>query len=199
MRDKNLVNQTDNTLQSGAPVQSQNYVQGDGEVQRNNPSTDNLERSANVNTTLVEGMLGHFENLQVLGPLPTYDGVRNNPVKFIEKLKRYFIRKKFREDQKVLLTEDALNDRARILFEARVHSFIDDHFCSVFLNEFHSVEARTRAKSERANRKFGNQDRSLYEYFVDQVRAAKYFSPRLDPYEVNYTIAKQLPRQARDI
>ena len=202
VRGINLIDQTDNALQSGAPVQSQNYVQGDSEVQRNavNPSAGNVERSANVNTTLVEGILGHFENLQVLVPLPTYDGVRNNAVEFIEKLKRYFIRKKIREDQKLLLAEDALKDRARIWFEARVHPFIDfDHFCSVFLNEFHSVEARTRAKSEWASRKFRNQDRSLYEYFVDQVRAAKYFTPRLDPYEVNYTIAKQLPRHARDI
>lgn len=35
-------------------------------------------------------------------------------------------------------------------------------------------------------------------YFLKQVSIAQYFTPKLDEYEINYTIVQQLPMCARD-
>ena len=157
------------------------------------------DSNSNANLNLVNGILSHFETLQISIVMTTYDSERGNPAEFVEKIEKYYRRKKIKDEQKLLIIEDALMGRARLWYEARLSPFIGyDHFKSVFLSEFYSIEARMKIKTEWGSRKFRSQDRSLVEYFNEQVRMTKYISPRLDDYEVNYTIIKQLPQRARD-
>lgn len=54
-------------------------------------------------------------------------------------------------------------------------------------------------KTEWSARKFKpGSNLCLREYFLEQTRAAKYITPRMDDYEINYTIIKQLPQRVRD-
>lgn len=159
----------------------------------------NADAIGAANLELINGILNHFETLNVSVALPIYDGENGNPVQFVEKLEKYFVRKRTKTEQKLLLVEDALKGRARVWFEARYSPFISfEHFKTIFLNEFYGVEARIKFKSEWASKRFKVADRSLREYFQSQVRAAKYISPRMDDYEIHYTIIKQLPQRARD-
>lgn len=170
-----------------------------GQNNRNNEGNNTDDATGNINMELVNGILSHFETLNISVPLPSYDGQTGNPVQFIEKLEKYFLRKRTRTEQKLLIVEDALKGRARIWHEARFNPFISfEHFKTAFLNEFYSLEARIKSKTEWASKRFKVSDGSLLEYFNEQVRAAKYISPRLDDYEVHYTIIKQLPQRARD-
>ena len=99
------------------------------------PSTTELQN--NVNISLVQGILEHFQNLQIKLNLPTYGGEVRNPVEFVEKLEKYFILKRTHETQKLIITEEALKGRARAWFAARMNPFIDfNHFKTMFLREF---------------------------------------------------------------
>ena len=48
-------------------------------------------------------------------------------------------------------------------------------------------------------RRFKASDGTILEYFTEQRRIAKYFSPPMDNYETNYYIIKQLPSRAREV
>ena len=169
-------------------------------------ATNEIDRNKNsekgnseINLELVNGILSKFETLNINVILPTYDGDNGNPMRFLEKLEKYFARKKIPEDQKLLVLEDALKGRAHVWYEARYNPFISfRHFKHAFLTEFYSLESRIKFKSEWSCRKFKAANRSLREYFNEQVRDAKYITPRLDDYEVYFTIIKQLPQRARD-
>lgn len=172
----------------------------DNSDSQNNPPRPNNDQNTDVNRDLVDGILSHFETLQVSIALPTYDGENGNPIQFLEKLEKYFVRKNIKECQKLLIVEDSLKGRARVWYEARFNPFITfNHFKHIFNEEFYSLEARMKFKTEWAAKKFKpNTDRSLREYFLEQTRAAKYITPRLDDYEINYTIIKQFPQRVRD-
>ena len=111
------------------------------------------------------------------------------------------MRKRVTEDhQKLLITEDALKDRARAWYEAQRNPFIDFlHFKNRFLKAFYSLEARAEMKNRWSTRKYQSSDGTFAEYFTEQRRLAKYFDPPMDSYETNYYIIKQLPPRAREI
>ena len=78
-----------------------------------------------VNTELVRRILNHFRSLQIFTILPTYNGDRDNPAEFLERLAKYFKKEHIAEDKKLCVTEDALQGRARAWFEARSSPYID--------------------------------------------------------------------------
>lgn len=175
------------------PVIEQNSVQSDID-------TRTASELNNVNAELVRGILSHFQGMQINTPMPTYNGERGNAAEFLEKFEKYLIKKGVTNNQKLTIIEDALQGRARAWLEARTSPFIDfNHFKSSFLKEFFSIEARAELKSAWTLRKFKTSDGTLLEYFMNQRRAAKFFNPPLDEYEVNYYIINQLPQRVRDI
>ena len=169
---------------------------------RNNAivSSDNDNARNGLNDELVRGILNHFQSLQIIIDLPNYNGDKGNPAEFIERLEKYFVRKKIANNQKLNVTEDAVKGRARAWFEARPNSFINyGHFRSSFLQEFYSLEARAEIKNSWTTRKFKHSDGSLTEYYTEQRRIAKHISPPMDMYEINYHIINQLPPRVREV
>ena len=59
--------------------------------------------------------------------------------------------------------------------------------------------ARAEVKNNWSTRKFKASDGTLLEYFTEQKSVAKYFTPSMDNYEVNYYIIKQMRLQAREV
>ena len=161
----------------------------------------NMNTLENLNTELMRGIINHFEAIQVNINIPTYNGEKGNPAEFIEKVEKYFLRKRIKDDaHKLLAVEDALNDRTRSWFEAQISPFVDfNHLKLRFLKNFYSLEARAERKNSWSTRKYQFSDGSYTEYFTEQRRIAKYFDPPMDSYEMNYHIIKQLPPRAREI
>ena len=169
------------------------------EVPQLQPSTSKNRQANNPSIDLVQGILDHFQSLQIHVPIPTFDGL-GNPAEFIEKIEKYFVRKSVNVEQKLLFIEDALKGRARAWVDAHSTPFMNFlHFKSIFLNEFYSVKVRVESKNIWSTRKFKSSDGTLLEYFADQRRIAKYFNPPMDTYEINYHIIKQLPSRAREV
>ena len=64
-------------------------------------NTDGMNVQNNLNLDHVRGILDHFQSLQIPLNLPTYDGEKGNPAEFVEKLEKFFIRKRIGSDQKL--------------------------------------------------------------------------------------------------
>lgn len=92
-------------------------------------------------------LMSYFQSLQVMIPLPKFDGIKRNPIEFIKQLEKYFLRKNTSEELKLILIEDALVGRAKLWHDARIFPFISYvHFEEKFLEEFYSIEALMVAK-----------------------------------------------------
>ena len=92
---------------------------------RNNSSAS-AELSNNVsslNYDLIRGILNHFESLQTNVTMPSFDGVNNNPLEFIQNLEKYFKRRNVQDESKLIFVEDALKGRCKIWYDARVIPF----------------------------------------------------------------------------
>lgn len=149
---------------------------------------------------LIKGIVNYLQTLQVTIPLPKFDGLKKNPIEFIKDLEKYFLRKNVSEDLKLIIVEEALVGRAKLWIDARSGPFINyQHFKDKFLEEFYSIEARMVAKSEWENRRFKGNDNSLQEYYISQLRDAKFCLSALKEFEINYLIVKQLPQRAREV
>lgn len=150
--------------------------------------------------TIFKGIMNYLQSLQVSVPLPKFDCLKRNPIEFVKELEKYFLRKNIAEDLKLIIVEEALNGRAKMWYDARSFPFIDyQHFKEKFLEEFYSIEARMVAKSEWENRRYKASDRSLEEYYIEQLREVKFCLLTLKEYEINYLIMKQLPHRAREV
>lgn len=142
----------------------------------------------------------HFQNLQINIALPTFDIDKSNPLKFLEQLEKYFVRKNVLENQKLLLVEETLRGRAKIWVETRVAPFPNyDEFKKAFVKDMYGIEIKTKEKNDWVTRKYKTNDGSLYEYFIEQLKASKYFSPEMNKFEINYNIIRQLPTNVRKI
>lgn len=98
----------------------------------------------------------------------------------------------------MIIVENALEGRAKVWYNANRVQFANyEAFKTAFLNEFFSIPVRVRMKSQWASRKHTGQSGTLQTFFLKQITEAEYFSPPLDPYELNYTVVQQLPIRVR--
>ena len=111
------------------------------------------------------------------------------------------MRKNVADNQILLIVEEALRGRAKIWLETRLCPFMGyNSFRAAFIKNFYSIDARIQAKRNWTTRRFRVTDKSLYEYFIEQVKAPTYIAPDMDTYEINYTVTviKQLPARVQD-
>ena len=197
---QNNINRKENGTQTREQVNRDNCDPRIENVISPAASSNMTNQTNDLNTELMHGIINHFETLKININIPTYKGDKGNPAEFIEKIEKYFLRKRISDDHyKLLISEEALKDRARAWYESQTH-FIDfAHFKIKFLKNFYSLEARAETKNRWSTRKHQFSDGTFSEYFVEQRRVAKYFDPPMDSYETNYYIIKQLPPRAREI
>ena len=55
-----------------------------------------------------------------------------------------------------------------------------------------------RLKAQWSARRYTSADQAMQSYFLKQASGAQYFTPKLDQYEINYSVVQQLPMRARD-
>ncbi|KAJ8671040.1 hypothetical protein QAD02_002299 [Eretmocerus hayati] len=158
------------------------------------PQVSNQNRNESINLELMNGMISNLQNLYIDVPLLLFDGDRENPLRFLENLEKYFIRRNTPERHKLLVVEGALTGKAKTWFDHRLEPFANyQTFRTQFTHDMYSLEKRTKEKNEWVTRRFCAKDGSLYEYLVRQMKAPKYFDPNMSTFERNYNIIRQLP------
>ena len=89
--------------------------------------------------------------------------------------------------------------RARDWYQAQTDAYFDfNEFKVAFLEEFYSVPTVVHLKTQWSSRRYTSADSSMQSYFFQQSTAAQYFTPKLEQYEINYSVVQQLPMRARD-
>lgn len=127
--------------------------------------------------------------------LPSFrDENRDSPMEFMRSFDQYCSIKDVPCEFVPILLESALKERAGLWFQV-VKKEIDDmdEFRNAFVNEFFSIEIKTRAKDAWRNRKYLSAEGSLLSFFYKQKSEIDNIDPTMQEYEINYIISKQLP------
>lgn len=167
------------------------------EIDRNQPQIQPANDNNATNGELVNGLVTHFQNLQINLNLPKFNE-DHNPLEYLEEVERYFKLKNIRNEHKLALIENIIDGRARTWYEA-IKDSIDtfEAFKQSFKEEFYSIPERVRFKNNWSFRKYKSGDGSMHTYFYKQIKETRYFEPPLTPYEINFTIVQQFPPRVR--
>lgn len=71
-------------------------------------------------------------------------------------------------------------------------------FKKKFLLEFFSIPIKVKIKSAWLAKRFTPNKDTLQKYFLDQFNEAQYFLPKMEAYELHYTIVQQMPIHIRE-
>ena len=109
-----------------------------------------------------QGLLNYFQGLQINVPVPKIYGEKVFPLEFLDKLNRFFYKKNIPEERKLFVLEGP----AKLWLEMRPRPFINFPECQFkFLSNFHSIEARMKAKTRWQERTFRMADKLVYSYY----------------------------------
>lgn len=157
--------------------------------------------SHRVNETIsVSGLLNSLQQTHIDAKAPEFtDEEVMNPVEYLENLESYFNLKDISERCKLPIIESKLQGKSKVWWDANkglCTSYAE--FKTLFLQKFYSIPIQIKIKNKWSSKRYKSQDGSLQTYFFKQLRDAKYFVPKLDQYEINYTIVQTLPWRVRD-
>ncbi|XP_046614681.1 uncharacterized protein LOC124302493 [Neodiprion virginianus] len=158
-------------------------------------------QTVNNDETLVSGLVASLQRTHIDVNIPEFfDEESSNPIEFLDNMESYFNLKNIVGQWKLGIIENKLRGRAKLWWSSIKHQIESyDAFERTFLEKFYSIPIQVKAKNRWSSRKYKSQDGSLQMYFFKQIVEAKYFTPKLDVFEVNYTIIQQLPNRIRDI
>lgn len=166
------------------------------QLRNNSNATEGGERNAGMLNGLVHGIQSMNLNVK----LPRFgNDLTVNPNEFVEQVEKYFRVKKVQDECKLLVLETLLDGRARDWYKAQNNAYADfEAFKVAFIEEFYSTATQVRLKAQWSARRYAQSDQSMQSYFHKQASVAQYFTPKLDQYEINYSVVQQLPMRARD-
>lgn len=173
---------------------------GNQNVLREQNNVNNRQGGNNNNEDMMRAFLEYLQGAKINVEMPTFRGENKcNPIEFLDKLDKYFDKKRILQDQKILIVEDCLKGRALLWFTAKQPPFRQYRdFEREFRLEFCCIERRWHARWEWDSRTYSNGDKSLYEFFQEQVKEARYCLPDTNQTEINYLILKQLPNRVQE-
>lgn len=123
-----------------------------------------------------------------------------NPIEYLENLENYFKLKMIREECKMSIIESEMSGRAKIWWEASKDTINTyNNFKEAFKNKFYSIPIQVKIKTKWSSKRYNTQEGSLQTYFFKQLKEARYLRPKLEQFEINYTIIQQLPQRIRNI
>ena len=172
-------------------------IRQENEQLRNNSITS---ESNDRNAGMLNGLVNGIQSMNITIKPPRFgNDYTANPSEFLEQVQKYFLVKKVQDDCQLFVLETLLDGRARDWYRAQTDAYVDfDAFKVAFLEEFYSVPTVVRLKTQWSSRRYTSAESSMQSYFFKQSSAAQYFIPKLEQYEINYSVVQQLPMRARD-
>ena len=172
-------------------------IRQENEQLRNNSVTS---ESTDRNAGMLNGLVNGIQSINITIKPPRFgNDYTANPSEFLEQVQKYFLVKKVQDDCQLFVLETLLDGRARDWYRAQTDAYVDfNAFKVAFLEEFYAVPTVVRLKTQWSSRRYTSADSSMQSYFFKQSSAAQYFTPKLEQYEINYSVVQQLPMRARD-
>lgn len=148
---------------------------------------------------LIRTLLNGFRGLNMSVKPPKFVDSQH-PKKYLSDLIKFFNNNNIAMQNRVSMLDNVFEDRAADWFETQKNSIVSfDDFQQKFLAEFFSVPVRVQMKSQWLSQRFESHKESLNSFFLRQVNEAQYIEPKLEAYEIHYTIVQQLPLRVREI
>ena len=157
------------------------------------------EPQGDVGVRLVNALIEGLQLVQIESKPPKFENESRNPCEFIQSLEKYFSIKRVRNDTKLNVVESALEGRARAWFETQRDNFHGyDEFKDGFLREFYSVPIKVKIKTDWLSKRMDSNQGNLQSFFLDQLKTAQYFIPKMESYAVHFCIIQQMPFRTRE-
>lgn len=154
--------------------------------------------SNQANNQLIQTLTESFRSLNIVDIKPPKYEENMNPIQFLNKFEKFCVLKQI-TGCRLNFLDGALEGRAKSWFDAQRIVFANfNDFKEKFLLEFYSIPIRVKIKSAWLARRFVPNKDSLQSYFLEQFNEAQYFLPKMDAYEVHYTIVQQMPIRVRE-
>lgn len=150
-----------------------------------------------VDNRFINTLVDSLRSLNIESKIPIFSDSQN-PHIFLEKLDKFYKLKHVSNINRLDFLDEAFEGRAKIWHETQNYENYDD-FKQKFLEEFFSIPVRVRVKSKWFAKRFDPANDQLNKYFLNQVKDAQYFIPKMDNYELHYIIIQQLPIRIREI
>lgn len=152
-----------------------------------------------ANDNMIGNLINSLQRLNTQCRRPEFDGRdAQNPKEFIQKLERDFEISGTRENSKLVIAEDAMKGLARLWLDARGTRFGNyQEFKDAFLETYDSSTYRMKAKMQWSLRRYSQKYGGLQEFFLNQVKEAKYIFPDFSARAINIEIAQQFPENVR--
>lgn len=208
---RNLITELEDRVSTGQvqvrELREQNELQREKirELERGNnvrvPGPQNVAPMGDnaMNVNLLGNFLNGFQRLNTDYRRPEFDNQESqNPREFINRLERYFGVVGTREETKLIVAEDSLKGLAKLWLDARVDSFATyEEFKNSFLEVYDSATYRMKAKLNWSLRRYNPRVEGLQEYFLKQLKEAKYIFPDISVKAINTELAQQFPENIR--
>ena len=144
-------------------------------------------------------MIEGLQAIHIDSKPPKFDNESQNPCEFLEAIEKYFITKRVQNKNKLNVLENALEERAKIWFAIQKNDLVDyESFKTRFLEEFYSIPIKVKIESNWLAKRFDPTRGNLQSYFLQQIKEAQYFLPKMESYEVNFIIVQQMPIRVRE-
>lgn len=161
----------------------------------------NVSQSNTLNTgeQLIQTLIDSFRAITVDVKPPKFQE-NENPNQFFEKLEKFFILKQIPENNRTNILEGVFEGREKIWFDTCKPLFTSfEVFKTKFLEEFFSIPIRVKIKGNWLAKRFDGSKDNLQNYFMTQIREAQYFVPKLEAYELHYTVIQQMPIRVQEL
>lgn len=186
---RELRNENERQRQKIVELENRNLV-GDRNARENAPQGDN----ANILGNLINGL----QRLSTDSGRPEFGDAEANPQEFIDRLERYFRVAGTNESMKLIIAEDALRGVAKLWLDARLTRF-DTYagFRGAFLEHYDSSTYRMRTKLNWSARRYNSRMGSMQEYYLRQIKEARFIFPDVTSKAINTELAQQFPESVR--
>lgn len=143
---------------------------------------------------LIEG----FQNLNVDYKILKFERIKN-PYEFQDALNKYFTENPISDSQKIDVVLNSLERAVRVWFQTSREEFNNfNEFKEAYFSKFYSVLIKVKIQANCREKCYYSSEGNLQNYFMEQVREAQFFHPKLGNYQMHYCLVQQIPICARE-
>lgn len=176
-------------------------LESERERQRREDARDNANSvGSNQNSNVISNLLMDIHRLNVEIKVPKFnDEDKKHPIEYINEIENYFRARNMGDSGRLLIIENSFEGKAKYWFENNKSTILTfTSFKEQFKKTFFSIPIQMKIKEKWQAKMYKKEDKSLEMFFLEQLRIAKYFEPKMLDFEINIRISKQLPDRARE-
>lgn len=175
-------------------------LESEQQRQRWQGARDDANNVGGNQNSIISSLLMDIHRINVEIKVPKFsDEDKKHPIEYLNEIENYFKVKNTGDLGRLLVIENSLEGKAKYWFDNNKSTILTfDTFKEKFRGAFFSIPVQMKIKEKWQAKIYKKEDKSLEMFFLEQLRIAKYFEPKILDFEINFKISKQLPHRARE-